>query len=203
MEQLWSNIEDWLGQYLPEVLADLNAGCSYEEISELEKCLKCRLPDDFKHCYRRHNGQKGNTSGLFCGLPFLCINELYYQWTAWQELAGEDFATEITGESYPYGAIKPTYINLQWIPFTHDGSGNHLGIDLDPGVDGVVGQVINFGTDENNKFVLAPSLTDFMSWMLVQYRSGNYQSSSRSLALQEPPNNHFLDIVPQLFGKRK
>ncbi len=110
---------------------------------------------------------------------------------------------EITGESYPQDAIKPIYINLRWIPFSHDGAGNHLGIDLDPGATGIIGQVINFGTDEKNKFVIAPSLTDFMAWMLVQYQSGNYQSSSRSLALLEPQNNHFLDIVPLLFGNRK
>ncbi len=203
MEQLWFTLENWLGQNLPSVLADLNSGCSDGEINELENSLNCQLPKDFKDCYRRHNGQKGETTGLFCGLLFLSTSDIYDQWMAWQELAEEDFATEITGESYPHDAIKPTYINLRWIPFTHDGSGNHLGIDLDPGVAGVMGQVINFGTDENNKFVLAPSLKDFMTWMLAQYQSGNYQIDSRSLALLEPQNTHFLDIVPMLFGNLK
>ena len=201
MEQLWFALESWLSQHLPEVLADLNPGCDEDALSELENSLNCQVPEDFKNCYRRHNGQKGETTGLFCGLPFLSTSEIYEQWMTWQELAEEDFATEITGASYPHNAIKPTYINLKWIPFAHDGAGNHLGIDLDPGVAGVMGQVINFGTDENNKFVLAPSLKDFMTWMLFQYRAGNYQSSSRSLALREPHNTHFLDIVPLLFGK--
>jgi cell wall assembly regulator SMI1 len=201
MDELWLTLEHWLAQQLPEVLADLNPGCSNDELTDLEYCLNCKLPEDFKALYRRHNGQKGETTGLFCGLPFLCTIALYEQWSGWRELSEEDFATEITGSSYPNGAIKPTYINLKWIPLAYDGGGNHLGIDLDPGSAGVVGQVINFGRDEDNKFVLACSLTDFMAWMLTQYQTGNYQSSERSLALKEPPNSHFLDVVPRLFGR--
>jgi cell wall assembly regulator SMI1 len=201
MNEFWLALEDWLGLQLPEVLADLNPGCSDEELSELEHCLNCRLPEDVKAFYRRHDGQKGESTGLFCGLPFLSTSALYEQWTNWHELASEDFATEITGESYPSGAIKPTYINLTWIPLAYDGGGNHLGVDLDPGSAGLVGQVINFGRDENNKFVLASSLTDFIAWMLAQYQAGNYQSSKRSLNLKEPWNTHFLDVVPRLFGR--
>ncbi|HEY9596671.1 MAG TPA: SMI1/KNR4 family protein [Cyanophyceae cyanobacterium] len=203
MDELWSALEEWLGQHLPEVLADFNPGCLSEEFTDLEHCLDCRLPEDVKAFYRRHDGQKGQTTGLFCGLPFLSTLDLYDQWSGWRDLALEDeeIITEIESESYPDRAIKPVYINLKWIPLAHDGSGNHLGVDLDPDTAGVVGQVINFGADETRKFVLADSLTDFMAWMLAQYQAGNYQSSERSLALQEPQNTHFLDIVPILFGR--
>ena len=201
MNELWLALENWLAQQLPEVLADLNPGCSAQELDELEQDLNCRLPEDFKTFYQRHNGQQGNTTGLFFGLPFLSTANLLEQWSIWCELAEEDFATEITGESYPNGAIKPIYINLKWIPLAHDGSGNHIGVDLDPGHAGLVGQVINFGSDENNKFVLAPSLKDFIAWMLAQYQAGNYQSNKRSLNIKEPPFDHFLDAVPLLFGR--
>lgn len=203
MDELWSALEDWLGQHLPEVLADLNPGCSSEELTDLEDCLDCRLPEDVKAFYRRHDGQKGHTTGLFCGLPFLSALDLYDQWCGWRGLALEDeeIITEIESESYPDGAIKPVYINLEWIPLAHDGSGNHLGVDLDPDTAGMVGQVINFGADETRKFVLANSLTNFMAWMLAQYQAGNYQGSERSLALKEPQNTHFLDTVPVLFGR--
>lgn len=203
MNALWLGLEHWLGQQLPEVLADLNPGCSNEELTELERRLDCSLPEDLKAFYRRHDGQKGKTTGLFFGLPFLSTSALYEQWGVWRELVLEDeeIVTEIDSESYPNGAIKPVYINLKWIPLAHDGSGNHLGVDLDPGPAGKVGQVINFGADENRKFVLAASITEFMAWMLAQYQASNYQSSERSLALKEPPNRHFLDVVPLLFGR--
>nr|WP_305955588.1 SMI1/KNR4 family protein [Pseudomonas sp. R2-60-08W] len=44
----------------------------------------------------------------------------------------------------------------------YDYGGNHLGVDLDPGEYGVSGQVINFGSDEEEKFVLASSVGTFM-----------------------------------------
>lgn len=213
MDELCLTLEHWLGQHCPEVLSDLNPGCSSEDIDELERRLDCSLPEDLKTFYRRHNGQKKETTGIFCGLPFLRVNELYDQWSVWRELAegfareAEDFgdenlALEITGESYPIDAVKPIYINLKWIPIAHDGGGNHLGIDLDPGSTGVIGQVINFGRDEKNKFVLASSLTGFIAWMVAQYQMGNYQRDEHSLHLQEPFNTHFLDVVPLLFGNR-
>nr|WP_290227629.1 SMI1/KNR4 family protein [Trichocoleus desertorum] len=202
MDELWLDLERWLSNHLPEVLTDLNSGCSNEELRELERGLNCELPEDFKAFYRHHNGQQGQTTGLFLGLEFLSAASLYSEWATWRDLTLEDeeIATEIESESFPQDAIKTLYINLKWIPIARDGGGNHLGIDLDPGPAGTVGQVINFGVDEERKFVLAASLTDFIAWMLDQYRSGNYQANERSLALREPPNQHFLDIVPLLFG---
>ncbi|MBD1860113.1 MULTISPECIES: SMI1/KNR4 family protein [Trichocoleus] len=202
MDELWLDLDHWLSEHLPEVLADLNSGCSSEQLSELEYRLDCNLPEDFKAFYRHHNGQKGNTTGLFLGLEFLDTDNIYSEWLAWRDLALEDeeLATAIESESFPQDAIKTLYINLKWIPIARDWTGNHLGIDLDPGPTGTFGQVINFGADEDRKFVLAPSLTGFIAWMLDQYQSGNYQANERSLALQDPPNQHFLDVVPLVFG---
>ena len=78
MNELWVALEDWLAKQLPEVLADLNPGCSNEELSDLEQSLNCTLPKDFKAFYRHHNGQKGETTGLFFGLPFLNTDALYH-----------------------------------------------------------------------------------------------------------------------------
>ena len=61
----------------------------------------------------------------------------------------------------PVGCIKQRYADLKWIPICEDGSGNHIGVDLDPDVNGKVGQVINFGRDEDDKHVLADSLKTF------------------------------------------
>jgi cell wall assembly regulator SMI1 len=211
MNELWHQLEQWLGQHLPEALADLNPGCSDQELDQLESRLGCNLPADFRALYRCHDGQKGETTGLICGLQFLSTQALYDEWFAWHELAADfaqeaeeyndqNLALEITGESYPIDAINPIYINLKWIPFTHDGGGNHLGIDLDPGSTGAIGQVINFGRDEKNKYVIAQSLSEFFDWMISQYQAGNYQSHNRQLFLQQPCSTHFLDIVPILFG---
>jgi cell wall assembly regulator SMI1 len=204
--ELWQTLEAWLQQHLPELLADLNPGCTDDQLAALEQRLGCQLPEDFKAFYKIHNGQQDEATGLFFGLPYLSLEAIDEQWSMWQELSTEDFANEMTGTAYPEGAIIPTYINLKWIPLTEDGSGNHLGIDLDPGPTGTLGQIINFGPDEIDRFAIAPSLTAFLRWMLDQYQSGNFTITfkpdygRRILTIREPAYDHFQDALPQLFG---
>ena len=71
---------------------------------------------------------------------------------------------KIKGGAWPEGAVDPAYINPRWIPLTHDGSGNHIGLDMDPWPGGRVGQIILYGRDEDVKTVLAPSLGQLDRW---------------------------------------
>lgn len=70
--------------------------------------------------------------------------------------------------SNPPGAIKPYYFHLKWIPLIEDHGGNYIGVDLDPGPSGTKGQVIVFGRDEYEMFVLAPSWDAFLDRMLAE-----------------------------------
>ena len=71
----------------------------------------------------------------------------------------------ISAAGWPQGTVDPAYINPRWIPLTHDGSGNHIGLDFDPWPEGRHGQVILYGRDEDVKAVLAPSLGAFLEWI--------------------------------------
>jgi hypothetical protein len=54
-----------------------------------------------------------------------------------------------------------------------EGDSDHLGIDLDPGPDGVVGQVINFRRDQRAKYVLAASCAHFLEDVADELEAGN------------------------------
>jgi cell wall assembly regulator SMI1 len=216
MKEYWERLEIWLSTYLPEVLANLKPGCTDSELESLEQQLGVALPNDFKSFYLIHNGQElfpNNriTSGLFFGLEFLSVDGIYNQWDIWRELiATEEDIAELGLEctSAQPGKVKELYANNNWIPFAHDGSGNHLGLDLDPDSKGVVGQIINFGRDESKKYVLANSFTGFIDWLLLQYESGNFVIHSESVGnryvnvfkTKIPEKSHFLDAVPSLFA---
>jgi len=47
-----------------------------------------------------------------------------------------------------------------------DLGGNYIGIDLDPDTNGIKGQVIIFGRDEEDMIVLANSWDEFLDWNL-------------------------------------
>lgn len=77
-----------------------------------------------------------------------------------------DFDNTLPLTSTPSGAIKKKYFHIKWIPILSDFGGNYIGIDLDPDTNGTKGQVIIFGRDEEDMFVLANSWDEFLDWNL-------------------------------------
>ncbi|MES2073451.1 MAG: SMI1/KNR4 family protein [Pseudomonadota bacterium] len=148
-------------------LMQLNPGASEEELRELEHHLAVSLPADFRQYLSIHNGQQQD-EGIIFGLPLLNIAGIKDEWDTWHEIwadgdTNEDLADSMS--SKPEGHVKPVYSNPKWIPFSKDYGGNHLGIDLDPDVKGIVGQVIIFGRDEDEKLVVAASFTEFLAML--------------------------------------
>lgn len=68
--------------------------------------------------------------------------------------------------SYPEGAIQRTYFHLRWVPIIQDHGGNYIGVDLEPGPSGHWGQIIVFGRDEHDMFVLADDWEGFLDLIL-------------------------------------
>jgi hypothetical protein len=50
----------------------------------------------------------------------------------------------------------------------------YFGLDLNPGLNGVVGQVVNFGRDEENKYVLATNWARFLADVADELEAGNF-----------------------------
>ena len=120
-------------------------------------------------------------------------------WKFWSEMVeaserGEDdgmldeFSQEST--SFPEGAIQRLHACRAWIPLVEMNDSNHIGIDLDPGPCGVVGQVINFGRDQEQKYVLARSWARFLEDVADELEAGNFviteDKGYKSFRLKEP-----------------
>ncbi|MFY8351058.1 SMI1/KNR4 family protein [Pseudoalteromonas sp. SSM20] len=69
--------------------------------------------------------------------------------------------------SFPKGCIKPIYYNVGWLPLIKDHGGNFIGIDLDPDEKGTAGQVIVYGRDDTDMFVVANSWTEFLDFNIA------------------------------------
>lgn len=211
MKAVMERLEKWLDANTPEIREDLAPGCSDAAIAEFENLVGRPFPESLKDLYRWHDGQRGATnSGLFYGLEFLSLAKARENWESWKDIIDEWSPEEMTeGSAFCTSgtpdAVQALYANRYWIPFAYDYCGNHLGVDLDPGARGTVGQVINFGSDEEDKYVVGSSVAAFMEWLVDQLESGNFAISeeddgSRSLNTKVPEMFHFLDAVPVLFG---
>ncbi len=104
---------------------------------------------------------------ILCGLEPLSYENMIKEWTSWREFDENRQLNDTRFySSVPENVVKCLYSNPKWIPIAHDHSGNYIGVDLDPAEKGVAGQIINFGRDENEKYVFANSLTQFLELLI-------------------------------------
>ncbi len=159
MNSQWTRFEEWLSEHWPAGLASLNPPATDEQIARLETALGCKLPDDYVSCLKIHNGQDTNVGGLFDGSEFLSTDEILAQWTVWKDLLdGGEFAGI---NSNPASGVRNDWWHAGWIPFTHNGGGDHLCLDLAPAPAGNVGQVISMWHDYGERDLKAPG---FNAW---------------------------------------
>jgi internalin A len=201
IHQTLSEIKHMLKASLPELESSLNPPASPEKIKWLEKQIGQSLPEDFKVLYRLHNGESKHV-GLFFGLPFISLDEVYDEWKNWAAIVGENSSLDNSIISFHTGYIKENYASKHYIPISKDHGGNNIGIDLDPDDKGMRGQVINFGRDENTRYVIANSIGDFLQFILFHLKAGNYliqeEDGDKIFLLKEPANSHFLDTLKNL-----
>lgn len=210
IETTLAAIKAHLEKEYPELNASLNPPATEADITRFEATLGVTLPDDLKKLYRLHNGES-NDAGLFFGLPFIGVDEALSEWKTWASLKESTATLDNDIISVPAGHIKEQYVNTRCIPISKDYGGNNIGIDLDPGPGGSAGQVINFGRDEDTRFVIATSLSGFLEFILHNLKNGNYhfdingEDEPRSFLMKEPANSHFLDTLKHLqlpFGSK-
>lgn len=141
-------------------------GTTEETIQEIEDKMGIAFPRSLRDFYLTMNGEQSTFHGSFFGLMVYSIEEMYRVWEEWrvydadEELNDSEYYASIVSNK-----VQCLYTNPLWIPLAHDGAGNYFGIDLDPDEEGVVGQIINFGRDENEKMVFADSLVEFIQLM--------------------------------------
>ncbi len=174
----WQRIETWFLAYQPEVLESLQPGATEEQLSDFERGTGIMLPDDVKASYRIHDGQKDRFSpGLLLGAGLSSLADLRYHWEFFAHRDAEIRESDVAGPvdesctSFP-GAIRCQDVNARWVPL-YDWDGNCYGVDLDPGPNGVWGQVIHFGRDQYEKFVLALNWAQFLEDIADEMEAGN------------------------------
>lgn len=200
----YQRLERWLAAHRPQILANLQPPASDAELAGLAESLGVSLPTAFLDLYRWHNGQRDpREPGPFYGLSFLSIAEVLTQWRGWNEILADTDDIHGFSSSVAPGVVKERYANRLWIPFSDDWGGNHIGIDLDPGPNGRVGQVINFGRDEEAKYVLGRSVDAFVERIAGELEGGNFvlgEPPDEGFETKRPPASHFLDAARVWFA---
>lgn len=180
MEACWRRLESWIQTNAPHLLQFINVGATQFDISKLEDIIMKPLPKDFVQFYKIHNGQneeKGmGREGLIDSELLLPIVGIIREWKCGKELLDKKkfvFDGQIL-TSVPDNGIKNDWWNSSWIPFTHDGCGNYICIDLDPAPGGNLGQVIRMWHDSQYRELYANSFSEYISNFIDGLENGKF-----------------------------
>lgn len=176
MKDKWVKIESWLEENAPEINKSLNDGIGKTELAQLEYVLKSELPDDFVDFYSIHDGQEPDADWLLDGEEFMSARRILEEYKIWKNLlTNGDFKEDgVVYKSTPDKGIKDDWWNPKWIPFTYNGSGDHLCIDLDPAEGGTYGQIIRMWHDDPERSLEANSLKEWIERFVSGLESGQY-----------------------------
>ncbi len=182
----WERIDAWLEEHLTLAYGSLRPPADEADLESVEEAIGQPLPADVRASYLIHDGQEDYDFeedvelygyGVLFGLRLLplndgdmdvlgCYENRYPQDWPDEEDAGNEF-----WEFLPPGAVRRAGNGPGWVPLHYDAGGNYVGIDLDPGPHGVVGQVIPFGI-EPQRPVLATSWAHFLEDVADELEAG-------------------------------
>ncbi|WP_245983023.1 SMI1/KNR4 family protein [Trinickia fusca] len=166
LRDTWKQLDDWFAADPARLPGGLNGPANADEIATLHALLDVTLPNEFVESLGIHNGQ-ANPGAVFADDDTLLnAREIVAQWSIWRKLVADGDFDDTTSEPDP--GVKDDWYNLKWIPFTHDGSGNHLCLDLDPAEGGVVGQVIRVWHDDVQRERVAWSFAQWLAQVAAE-----------------------------------
>lgn len=157
-----------------EIERFLNGPADPAALDGLERAIGFRLPDDLRALWSTADGQMDvfEIEDPAPGTVLSPVFGSYYLISAEQALEQYRLLRDIA-EEYP---DRDAYITVRgddpvhcrswhpgWLPISEDGGGNCYAVDLSPAEGGTYGQVILFGRNEDERRVLAPSITAWLA----------------------------------------
>ncbi|WP_224364241.1 ankyrin repeat domain-containing protein [Hyalangium versicolor] len=184
MERLWKRIGAWYAKnnaaYAKSV--EQTRPAKPEEISTLEKALGAELPLDFRAFLLRFGGGSppGEVPMSISEYEVLPVRRILERWKGLEELRekGTFADTEPHELSESQEEVAWTWWHSGWVPLAQDSGGNLYCVDLAPGPEGQLGQVIKWEMHDGPLSPRAESLEDFFGEYLEGLEDGSIELDS-------------------------
>lgn len=152
-----------------EKVSKLNQPATEAEITKLENCLQVKLTEDLKELYLLHNG------GEILGFEFLDIKGLIREIESAADLENRDNLSE-TDVTTP--RIKPKRWMKDRLHILGDYSGNFIAVDYSPTEEGINGQIINCGRNQDKLYVFADNIKSFLEGLVNLLEEGKIDNET-------------------------
>lgn len=154
---VWEDIERW---YAAQGAAHLiRPPATGEQVASVEATLGVELPEAVKASLRRHDG---TADGGWPEGTLLSCDGILSEAHVWRELLADGTFDELKDFRSGSEALKAGWWNTGWVPLDADGGGNGSVLDLSPGPEGQVGQVIDMDHEVGPS---GPIASDFVGYL--------------------------------------
>ncbi len=176
--QVWLRYRAWLREHASSAFENLAPSASDTVLAELQTGLGRTLPLELLELLALNDGQLSSTQCcVLPGLEFLSSQRILKEWRQWEKLREDEGEEGLeTFDDYCRsvdGRVLDVYTHAGWLPLFKEGwRADYIGIDLSPAEVGRLGQVINFGRDENEHFAAFPNLVEFLDFWLREALGG-------------------------------
>lgn len=207
MVEIWNSLLDWASTNAPHLLETLIFDVSDQQIDR-SKDIVGYQDSQLWSLYQVTGGNRfvGLTFPI-PGLQILPLPELVREVKNWRILSIEQDPDDVFGgqggvEVMQRGLARAEYAHWDHVPFAADGTGNYLALDFAPGLLGTIGQVINIGAGEDNRYVIAQDLVSLFEFIFKLLKDKsiavNPDDKSGILYCFDPSRYLFLDALPIL-----
>jgi cell wall assembly regulator SMI1 len=162
------------------ILGLLRPGCEEMEFAKVEEATGYALSEEAKELYRIHDGQERSQRE-----PVILIDNHFFPYGHWHSLSeiiewqqclcsvveGQDDLLDFANEA---SELANGFYQPGWLPFTANGVGDHECIDMVPGVEGRLGQIISYAHDDDTRLTSA-TLADFIDQQCRLLVTGEWQ----------------------------
>lgn len=173
MKDIWKQIEAWLEQNAPDLLADLKPGALEATINQTERMLSCVLPGEMVMSYRIHDGSSGGAPPLFGEWALLPLSDVVKEWNILKKRSDDGAFEGIEAEADIQ--IQSEWWSTCWIPVASNSSGDFLCVDLNPPRTGNHGQIICFFHADPRRKLIAKHFKDWLAGFADDLGAGKYE----------------------------
>jgi len=179
-KDVWDNILKHIHTISQPIFSTVNPPATEDEINLLENTLGVQLPIHFRNYLSACNGQQEQVP--FIGYnSFLSIPDIIETWSMLNDLFEDEEQVDWIEED----RIKPLIWSKKWIPFTDFEASSHLILDLDPGRNGVLGQIFKYYSGMSYQEVIANSFEEFSNEILQRFEANQISYTDGVIVLED------------------
>jgi cell wall assembly regulator SMI1 len=171
LDHVWERIEAWLAANAPAKAGGFNPPASPRELAKTERVLGVQFPEDVRRSYLRHNGQSTEVSSMLVEWEWYSLDRVRSDWKMWKGLLDGGVFAGSRSDTDGLRIRKGDWWNPAWVPLACF-EGDTLFLDLAPGPQGRVGQIIVMWQQCAQRLWGAASFTDYLALIADEMEAG-------------------------------